>query len=87
MRNLIIFAVIGFLAQLIDGSFGMTYGITSSSLLLTFGIVPAITSASVHLTEVVKTAVSGVSHMKFGNVDRQNVLKLIIPGPLIIYRF
>ncbi|MFS0604983.1 sulfite exporter TauE/SafE family protein [Peribacillus frigoritolerans] len=82
MRKLIVFAFIGFLAQLIDGSLGMAYGVTSTSLLLTFGIAPAVASASVHLSEVVTTAASGISHMKFGNVDRQALLKLIIPGSI-----
>jgi uncharacterized protein len=82
MRKLIIFAVIGFLAQLIDGSLGMAYGVTSSSLLLTFGIAPTIASASVHLAEVVTTAAAGISHIKFGNVDREAVFKLIIPGSI-----
>ncbi|MGE7184329.1 sulfite exporter TauE/SafE family protein [Peribacillus sp. NPDC006672] len=80
MRKLIIFAFIGFLAQLIDGSLGMAYGVTSTSLLLTFGIAPAVASVSVHLAEVVTTAASGISHLKFGNVDRQALFKLIIPG-------
>ncbi|MEC1262777.1 sulfite exporter TauE/SafE family protein [Bacillus swezeyi] len=80
MRKLIIFAVIGFFAQLIDGALGMAYGVTSSSLLLTLGIAPAVASASIHLAEVVTTAASGVSHVKFGNVDRSAVYKLIIPG-------
>ncbi|MED4235871.1 sulfite exporter TauE/SafE family protein [Priestia megaterium] len=82
MRKLIIFAFIGFLAQLIDGALGMAYGVTSSSLLLMFGMAPAIVSASIHLAEVVTTAASGASHIKFGNVDRQAVLKLIIPGSI-----
>lgn len=82
MRKLIIFAFIGFLAQLIDGSLGMAYGVTSTSMLLTFGIAPAVASASVHLSEVVTTAASGISHIKFGNVDRQALLKLLIPGSI-----
>lgn len=82
MKKLIIFAFIGFIAQLIDGSRGMAYDITSSSLLLTFGMSPAIVSASIHLAEVVTTGASGVSHIKFGNVDRQSVFKLIIPGSI-----
>lgn len=82
MRKLIVFAFIGFLAQLIDGSLGMAYGVTSTSLLLTFGIAPAVASASVHLAEVVTTAASGVSHLKFGNVDRNALFKLIIPGSI-----
>lgn len=80
MKKLIVFAFIGFLAQLIDGALGMAYGVTSSSLLLAFSIAPAVASASVHLSEVVTTAASGVSHIKFGNVDKKMVYKLIIPG-------
>ncbi len=82
MKKLLIFAFIGLLAQLIDGSLGMAYGVTSSSLLLTFGIAPAVASASVHLAEVVTTAASGASHIKFGNVDKQTVYRLIIPGSI-----
>ncbi|MGG3798655.1 sulfite exporter TauE/SafE family protein [Metabacillus fastidiosus] len=82
MKKLIIFAFIGFLAQLIDGSLGMAYGVTSTSLLLAFGMSPAIASASVHLSEVVTTAASGVSHIKFGNVDKKMVYRLIIPGSI-----
>ncbi|MGG3018209.1 sulfite exporter TauE/SafE family protein [Geobacillus stearothermophilus] len=80
MKKLIVFVFVGFIAQLIDGSLGMAYGVTSSTLLLTFGIAPAVASASVHLAEVVTTAASGASHWKFGNVDRAMVGKLIIPG-------
>lgn len=82
MKKLIVFAFIGFLAQLIDGALGMAYGVTSSSLLLAFSIAPAVASASVHLSEVVTTAASGVSHMKFGNVDKKMVYQLIIPGSI-----
>ncbi|WP_409300368.1 sulfite exporter TauE/SafE family protein [Peribacillus sp. SCS-155] len=82
MKKLFVFAVIGLLAQLIDGALGMAYGVTSSSLLLAFSIAPAVASASVHLAEVVTTAASGVSHIKFGNVDKQTVYRLIIPGSI-----
>jgi uncharacterized protein len=82
MQRLIIFAIIGLFAQLVDGSLGMAYGVTSSSLLLLFGVSPAIASASVHMAEVVTTAASGVSHIRFGNVDKQTVYRLILPGSL-----
>lgn len=82
MKKLIVFAFIGFLAQLVDGALGMAYGVTSSSLLLAFSIAPAVASASVHLSEVVTTAASGVSHLKFGNVDKKLVYQLIIPGSI-----
>ena len=38
----------GFLAQLVDGSLGMGFGASSSSILLTYGIAPAVVSATVH---------------------------------------
>ncbi|MBA2875318.1 sulfite exporter TauE/SafE family protein [Thermaerobacillus caldiproteolyticus] len=82
MKKLLVFVIIGFIAQLIDGSLGMAYGVTSTTLLLTFGIAPAVASASVHLAEVATTAASGASHLKFGNVDREMVMKLIIPGSI-----
>jgi uncharacterized membrane protein YfcA len=82
LKKLIILAIIGLCAQLVDGSLGMAYGVTSTSLLLLFGIAPAAASASVHLAEVVTTAASGISHIRFGNVDKYVVKKLIIPGSI-----
>ncbi|MDR7079490.1 putative membrane protein YfcA [Neobacillus niacini] len=82
MKKLIIFSVIGFLAQLVDGSLGMGFGATSSSLLLMFGIAPAAASASIHMAEIVTTAASGASHLWFKNVDKGILLKLTIPGAI-----
>lgn len=82
MQRLIVFVIIGFFAQLVDGSLGMAYGVTSTSLLLVFGIAPAMASASVHMAEVVTTAASGISHIRFGNVDKQTVYRMILPGSI-----
>lgn len=82
MRTLIIFALVGFGAQLVDGALGMAYGVTSTSLLLIAGISPATASASVHLAEVGTTLVSGASHWRFGNVDWKLVLRLGVPGAI-----
>lgn len=82
MRKLIIFAIVGFFAQLIDGALGMAYGLTSTSLLLAFGVAPAVASASIHMSEIATTAVSGVSHYKFGNVDKKMTISLMIPGAI-----
>ena len=46
MRKLIVLAIVGFFAQLIDGALGMAYGVTSSSLMLAAGLAPAAASAS-----------------------------------------
>jgi uncharacterized membrane protein YfcA len=74
------FVVVGFLAQMIDGALGMAYGVSSTSFLLGIGIPPAAASASVHMAEIFTTAVSGLSHLRFGNVHKDLVTRLLIPG-------
>lgn len=80
MQNLLILAVVGFFAQLVDGSLGMAYGVTSSTLLLAAGIAPAAASAAVHFSEIGTTVASGISHHKLGNVDWRTVRIIAIPG-------
>ncbi|TDQ40827.1 sulfite exporter TauE/SafE family protein [Aureibacillus halotolerans] len=82
MSKLLLFAIIGFFAQLIDGSLGMGFGATSSSLLLLFAVAPAVVSASIHIAEIATTAASGASHLKFGNVDKPLLYRMIIPGSI-----
>jgi hypothetical protein len=82
MPALIVLIVIGFFAQLVDGALGMAYGATSSTLLLAYGLSPATASASVHLAELGTTAVSGLSHWRFGNVDWRTVRRIGIPGAI-----
>lgn len=81
-QNFLIFVLVGFIAQMIDGALGMAYGVSSNTFLLSIGVPPAIASASVHSAEVFTTAVSGLSHFSLGNVDRKLFLKLVIPGVL-----
>lgn len=71
---------VGLLAQTVDGALGMAYGITSTSFLLATGASPAVASASVHIAEVFTTGVSGVSHIKLGNVNKNLFLRLLLPG-------
>ena len=79
---LLLVSVAGFFAQLIDGSMGMAFGVSATSLLLLLAYNPAAASAIVHLAEVATTAVSGVSHIRFGNVHWPTLLKIAIPGSL-----
>ena len=80
MRGFILLALAGFGAQLVDGSLGMAYGVSSTTLLLAVGLAPALASASVHIAEVGTTAVSGISHASFGNVEWSRILWMAIPG-------
>lgn len=75
-----LFVAVGFAAQIVDGAIGMAYGVTATSFLLGFGIPPATASACVHASEVFTTGISGFSHWKFGNVKREIVWRLAIPG-------
>ncbi len=79
---LVTFIIVGFVAQLIDGSLSMGYGVATSSMLLGLGVPPASASACVHFAEVFTTGVSGISHFKFGNVDRSLFWKLALPGAI-----
>ena len=80
MLPLLLVALAGFAAQLVDGSLGMGYGLTSSTLLIAIGLTPALASASVHLAEIGTSAVSGFSHAKLGNVDKKVLARIAIPG-------
>src|SRR4030042_6047866 len=80
--KILIFVLVGFLAQMIDGALGMASGVSSNTFVLSVGLPPALASASVHVWETFTTAVSGVSHWRLGNVDKELFKKLIIPGVL-----
>ncbi len=73
---------VGFLAQVVDGALGMAYGVTATTFLLVSGASPAAASASVHIAEIFTTGVSGISHAKFGNVNKQLFTRLLVPGIL-----
>ena len=80
MRGFVVLAIVGLVAQLVDGSLGMAYGVTSTTLLLAVGISPALASASVHIAEMGTCAASGISHWRFGNVDWSRIVWLAVPG-------
>lgn len=80
MQRLIVIVIIGFLAQFIDGTIGMGYGAFSASFLIAGGLLPAIASATVHTVEIFTTLFSGGFHLWFGNVKKDWLLPLIIPG-------
>ena len=70
----------GFIAQMIDGALGMAYGVSATTFLLSFGISPAVASMSVHTSEIFTSGVSGLMHLKFGNVNNKLFKNIVIPG-------
>jgi uncharacterized membrane protein YfcA len=82
MRKILLLALVGLGAQLVDGSLGMAYGVTSTTLLLAVGAHAAAASAAVHLAEIGTTLASGAAHWRFGNVDARVVARIGIPGAI-----
>jgi uncharacterized membrane protein YfcA len=78
--NFVYFMLGGFIAQLIDGALGMAYGVSATTFLLSFGISPSIASMSVHASEIFTSGVSGLMHLKFGNVNNKLFKNIVLPG-------
>ena len=81
-RKLVVLALVGLVAQLVDGSLGMGYGVTSSTLLVLAGWTPLAASASVHFSELGTNLASGVAHWRLRNVDWPVVARIAGPGAI-----
>ncbi len=82
LEEILLYVIIGFVAQMVDGAIGMAYGLTATSVLLSIGVSPATASASVHAAETFTTGASGLSHWRQGNIRRDLVMRLAVPGVL-----
>lgn len=82
MGILLAFAVAGGMAQLVDGTLGMGFGVASATILLLMGVAPAAASAATHAAKMPTTLMSGLAHWREGNVDWGIVRRLAIPGAL-----
>jgi uncharacterized protein len=80
--DVLLVAIAGFIASLVDGALGMGFGPTSSSILLSTGLAPAAVSATVNIAKVATGLAAAVSHWRFNNIDHRLVLELAIPGCL-----
>ena len=74
------FALAGGLAQLVDGTLGMGFGVTSATVLLFMGIAPATASAATHAAKLPTTLISGLAHWREGNIDRAILVRVALPG-------
>ncbi|MGB3712347.1 MAG: sulfite exporter TauE/SafE family protein [Erythrobacter sp.] len=81
LTDLLPFIAIGFAAQLVDGALGMAFGVITNTLLVAIaGVPPAQASQRVHVVECFTTAISGISHLVSGNIDRSLFFRLLVPG-------
>lgn len=69
--TLLLVALAGFAAQLVDGSLGMGFGVSSASVMGSLAYAPAVVSASVHVAKIASGLASGGAHLAFGNVDKR----------------
>ena len=74
------FALAGGVAQFVDGTLGMGFGVTSATVLLSLGVAPATASAATHAAKLPTTLISGLSHWRAGNVDTRILLRVALPG-------
>jgi len=74
--------VAGFVAQIVDGSLGMGYGLTSSTILVSSGVASSTASTVVHLAQLGTTLVSGVAHYREGNIDHSTLRRISPLGGL-----
>jgi uncharacterized protein len=74
------FFAVGVLAQAVDGALGMAFGVTASTVMMSFGTAPAQASAMVHIAEIFTTAASGASHWWHRNIDWTMARRIAIPG-------
>jgi uncharacterized protein len=79
------FAIAGGLAQLVDGTLGMGFGVTSATILLYMGVPAAAASAATHIAKLPTTLVSGLAHWRQGNVDPRTFVRLAIPGGITAF--
>lgn len=75
-----LFFLVGLIAQLIDGALGMAFGVTATTVMLSFGTSPVQASAMVHIAEMFTTAASGWSHVAQRNIDWAIVRRIALPG-------
>lgn len=85
MGIILAFAVAGGLAQLIDGTLGMGFGVASATILLLLGVAPAAASAATHAAKIPTTLTSGLAHWREGNVDWKIVLRIAVPGAITAF--
>ncbi|UCH31122.1 MAG: sulfite exporter TauE/SafE family protein [Candidatus Bathyarchaeota archaeon] len=76
----LIYVIVGLSIGFVDSSLGMGYGVTATSVLVTFGIAPAVASASIHTSEGFVDIISAISHWKFRNIETNMLLPLVLPG-------
>lgn len=79
--KLLLYIVVGFIAQMIDGTIGMAYGVTCRTFLSTFVKIPSnVISSVVHYAEIPTSFSSMIAHIKYKNINKKMFIQLISTG-------
>ena len=76
------YALVGFFAQLVDGSLGMGFGVISSAVLLAQGVPPPLVSASINAAKLPTGATAAASNDYHKNIDWTLVIALSVFGSI-----
>jgi uncharacterized membrane protein YfcA len=82
LLTVVVFALVGAAAQMVDGTLGMGFGVTSATLLTLLGYSAVAASAGTHAAKMGTTFVSGISHWREGNVDLRVMAVIAVPGAI-----
>lgn len=82
MDTLLEFALVGFVAQLVDGSLGMGFGVISSAVLLAQGVPAPLVSASVNAAKLPTGGTAALSNYYHKNIDWKIVAALAVFGSI-----
>lgn len=75
------YIAVGFIAEMIDGTLGMAYGVSCRTFIKTFtSVPPEIISPIIHYAEIPTTFVSMISHIRYKNVDKKIFVNLLVSG-------
>lgn len=79
--KILLYILVGFIAQMIDGTIGMAYGVTCRTFLATFVKVPSkVVSAVVHYAEIPTSFSSMIAHIKYKNINKRMFFQLLTTG-------
>ena len=81
--SILLYALVGFFAQMIDGCLGMAYGVAPTRFFLP-GVPPS-WPAPASMPEGGYHRRLGLSHSRVGSVDRELALGLIVPGVVVVF--
>ncbi len=77
--------LIGFVAQLLGGSLGMAYGVSSSTGLALLGFSPAASSSLIHIVEIGTSLINGSVHFRAKTINWRVVFLIGIPGGIAAF--